>query len=422
MDERKPLVASLGWADAPLLAYTAQALFLWSVTFSTYVPLLGFYAERYGLSVAELGAVAAALQVGWLVSLPALPALLRCAGARRSVQLGLVLFALAAVPFCLAPTFAGLLAARAVEGIGVAVLMPVLDAVLTRNLPPERRGQGFGYRHVLGHSGKLFGLLVSTVLHPLGGLELTLGVISAATVVAMALGGFAPDAWFEVEVSRPGNMWRCFTAKRAPLYVLHLLRFCGQSVLYLALPLHFVDEDGGVPLPMVQVSAFWLASDLLAMLAYSTGGQAADAFAPHWVLLVSQGLWAACLGLMAAEHLCGRWRLPCLLAAAAGAQFLFSFGSPAFAKLLTSKQIAGGVTSEELWASAHLVCTAALIAGSLLGAALYQHVGFAALQGGLAVCLLLATIYAKCAFDRLALDVPAVLSPRTQNHLVPRAR
>jgi MFS family permease len=60
-------------------------------------------------------------------------------GRRRIFTLGLVVFALASAGCALATNIGSLIAARAVQGVGAAILMPLALAQLTIVYPPERR-------------------------------------------------------------------------------------------------------------------------------------------------------------------------------------------------------------------------------------------------------------------------------------------
>jgi EmrB/QacA subfamily drug resistance transporter len=65
-------------------------------------------------------------------------------GRRRMYVLGLVLFAAASAACALAPGAGSLIAARAVQGAGAALLMPLGLALLSAAFPPERRGAAIG--------------------------------------------------------------------------------------------------------------------------------------------------------------------------------------------------------------------------------------------------------------------------------------
>src|SRR3954469_25683447 len=65
-------------------------------------------------------------------------------GRRTFYALGLGLFAAASAACALAPDAGSLIAARAVQGAGAALLMPLGLALLSAAFPPERRGAAIG--------------------------------------------------------------------------------------------------------------------------------------------------------------------------------------------------------------------------------------------------------------------------------------
>jgi len=65
-------------------------------------------------------------------------------GRRKLYALGLGLFAVASAACALAPDVGWLIAARAVQGAGAALLMPLGLALLSAAFPPERRGAAIG--------------------------------------------------------------------------------------------------------------------------------------------------------------------------------------------------------------------------------------------------------------------------------------
>src|SRR6202035_3561195 len=65
-------------------------------------------------------------------------------GRRRVFAAGVVLFALASAACGLAPGIAALIAARSVQGIGAALLVPGSLAILSASFDAERRGKDIG--------------------------------------------------------------------------------------------------------------------------------------------------------------------------------------------------------------------------------------------------------------------------------------
>jgi EmrB/QacA subfamily drug resistance transporter len=91
---------------------------------------LEWTVNAYSLSFAMLLMTAAAIGDRW--------------GRRRTFASGLALFSLASIGCALATSVPWLIAARAVQGIGAAVVMPLAMGLLGAAFPPERRGWAIG--------------------------------------------------------------------------------------------------------------------------------------------------------------------------------------------------------------------------------------------------------------------------------------
>ena len=77
-------------------------------------------------------------------------------GRRKVFLIGVAVFALASIASGLAPTVEALIAARAVQGIGAALLTPGALAVIGSAFPPDERGKAFG---TWAGAGALFGMI-----------------------------------------------------------------------------------------------------------------------------------------------------------------------------------------------------------------------------------------------------------------------
>jgi EmrB/QacA subfamily drug resistance transporter len=133
-------VASRPWVLAVTILASAMAFIDGSVV-TIALPVVG----------RELGAGLAALQ--WVVNgyTLFLGALILVGGAagdrfgrRRLFLTGTALFALASVACALAPGTRALIAARAVQGVGAALMVPQSLAIIAASFPPELRGRAIG--------------------------------------------------------------------------------------------------------------------------------------------------------------------------------------------------------------------------------------------------------------------------------------
>src|SRR6266542_5190273 len=76
-------------------------------------------------------------------------------GRRKTFNIGLALFTVASAACALAPNASELIAARTVQGLGGAVVLPLSLTILTTAFPPEKRGM------IIGVYGGLAGLAVA---------------------------------------------------------------------------------------------------------------------------------------------------------------------------------------------------------------------------------------------------------------------
>src|SRR5438093_329585 len=81
-------------------------------------------------------------------------------GRRRVFSIGLGIFTLASAAAALAPTIGALDAARAVQGLGGAIVMPLTLTILSAAVPPERRGLALGAWSGIAGLAVAFGPLV----------------------------------------------------------------------------------------------------------------------------------------------------------------------------------------------------------------------------------------------------------------------
>ena len=97
-----------------------------------------------GASVEQLEWTVNAYNLSFAVLLITAAALGDRYGRRRLYAVGLGLFAIASAACALAPDVGWLIAARAVQGAGAALLMPLGLALLSAAFPPEKRGAAIG--------------------------------------------------------------------------------------------------------------------------------------------------------------------------------------------------------------------------------------------------------------------------------------
>jgi EmrB/QacA subfamily drug resistance transporter len=157
-----------------------------------------------GASVQELEWTVNAYNLSFAVSLIAAAALGDRYGRRRLYAAGLTLFALASAACALAPNVGWLIGARAVQGLGAALLLTLGLALLSAAFPPERRGTAIGiFSAVTGiavASGPLVGGAVVEGIdwEWIFGLNVPIGLIAAPLALARLDESFGPDTALDI--------------------------------------------------------------------------------------------------------------------------------------------------------------------------------------------------------------------------------
>jgi MFS family permease len=164
--------------------------------FTALTPLLPHYADRFGLSKAEAGALVAAYAGGALIG--AVPGGLAASrwGPKRGVLIGLTLMSLASFAFAIAGDVWTLGVARLLQGFGSVFSWAGGLAWLISSAERERRGAVIG----TAMGAAVFGSLLGPVLGGLGGL---VGV--RATFVTVSAIGVVLIAWAAATTGAPAQ-------------------------------------------------------------------------------------------------------------------------------------------------------------------------------------------------------------------------
>ncbi|GAA1292515.1 MFS transporter [Streptomyces javensis] len=195
MTRTAPQRTTTGWIPLAVLA-TAQFL----VVLSTSIVNVALPQIRAGLDLSDTGqawTVNAYVLVFGALLLPGGRAG-DVYGLRRVFLLGIGLFALSSLGAALAPTTIVLIACRAVQGIGAALLAPTaLALVLTRYSDKRRRGTALGVWGAVSGAGGAAGVLLSGLLTSLYGWRAVFVVMVPLALAVLVA------AWLLVGADRP---------------------------------------------------------------------------------------------------------------------------------------------------------------------------------------------------------------------------
>ena len=148
------------------------------------VALLPFYAERYGATPFEIGALVSAFALAAMAAAPLWGRLADRSGRRPALLLGLLVSAVGYALFGVAQSIELLLLSRLVQGVGGGTV-PVVFAYIADSVTGERRAEGIGWVTAVTSSAAMIGPAVGGFagqLHPAGP-----GAAAAALSLAAAV-------------------------------------------------------------------------------------------------------------------------------------------------------------------------------------------------------------------------------------------
>jgi EmrB/QacA subfamily drug resistance transporter len=151
---------SAGWA----LALTSVAFFMTALDALVVITALPAIHAGLGGSVATLEWTVNAYTLTLAAGIITAAALGDRLGRRRMYVAGLVLFTAASAACALAPNVGLLIAARAVQGLGAALITPLSLTILASAFPAERRGTVVGIQGAIGGLAIAGGPLVGGVV------------------------------------------------------------------------------------------------------------------------------------------------------------------------------------------------------------------------------------------------------------------
>ena len=122
-----------------------------------------------GVAIADLSWVVTLYTVVFAALLAPAGRLADVIGRRRLLSAGILVFTLASLGAAAAPTYEALLAARTVQGIGAALLLPASLAYVLSDSPPERRPAAIGLWSASAAMAAAIGPAVGGVLVDAGG-------------------------------------------------------------------------------------------------------------------------------------------------------------------------------------------------------------------------------------------------------------
>jgi EmrB/QacA subfamily drug resistance transporter len=206
---------------------------------------------------------------------------------KRLYVVGFVVFTLGALASGLSPSFGWLLASRALQGLGGAMMFSVAAAIVTRAFPPSERGLALGINAVFIYAGLTAGPLIGAFVLVTGSwrglflINVPLGIGGILLAVLFLREDARPQRRASMRFDVPGALLGSLALfclllllSQAPSWGVLSPATLGLLVLSAALATGFVRWERRTSAPMVELSMFGdrlfsaaLASSVLAYLA-----------------------------------------------------------------------------------------------------------------------------------------------------------
>jgi len=248
-----------------ILALTSIPFFMVALDALVVVTALPTIHREFGASLATLEWTVNAYTLAFAAGIITAAALGDRFGRRRVFVLGLALFTAASAACALAPSGELLVAARAIQGIGAALVMPLSLTILTASFPAARRGAivglwgGIGGLAVAG--GPLIGGAVTQGLdwHWIFWVNVPIGVIATALAIARLPESRGPATTLDpvgVVLSAVGSTGLVYGLARGNEVGWWSIESAGAIVAGVVLVLLFIEWERRAAAPMLPLRLF----------------------------------------------------------------------------------------------------------------------------------------------------------------------
>jgi len=303
----------------PAIVLLGLAVFVVGVDSYIVAAVLPAVADDLREPVSNVGLVASAYALPVALLSPVFGPLSDRRGRRFAMLLGLAIFAVAASACIVAPNLPLLLGARAINGIGAAILLPAAFAA-AGDLPTEAaRGRAIALVTAAFPLSNLLGLPFGALATTLGGWRAPFALIAAVAVVAFI--GVATSS----QVSRQAVQGRGYAAtfgrvirdrKALAVMSVTLVWFSGAVGLFIYVG-EFIHESFGIP--SEQAGLAYLVVGVVGIVAARTSGLALARVGPRRIVLTGIAMFG-----------CAAFLLPLTTSAlplALGAIAIWAFGT-----------------------------------------------------------------------------------------------
>jgi DHA1 family inner membrane transport protein len=277
----------------PTIVLLGMAVFVVGVDSYIVAAVLPAVADDLHEPISNVGLVASAYALPVALLSPVFGPLSDRRGRRFALLLGLTIFAAAASACIVAPSLPLLLAARAINGVGAAILMPAAFAAAGDLPTDEARGRAIALVTAAFPLSNLLGLPFGALATSIGGWRAPFGLIAAVAVVAIV--GVATSG----QVSRAAVTGRGYGAtfsrvirdrKALAVMSVTLVWFTGAVGLFIYVG-EFIHESFGIP--SEQAGLAYLVVGVVGIVAARTSGLVLARIGPRRTVLIGIAMFGS---------------------------------------------------------------------------------------------------------------------------------
>ncbi len=275
----------------PATVLLGLAVFVVGVDSYIVAAVLPAIADDLREPVANVGLIASAYALPVAILAPIFGPLSDRRGRRFALLLGLSIFAVAAAACIVAPTLPLLLVARAVNGVGAAILLPAAFAA-AGDLPDEAaRGRAIALLSAAFPLSNLLGLPFGALATSIGGWRAPFALIAALAVVAII--GVATSRHVSTAVTSGRGYGATFgrvlrDRKALSVMAVTLVWFTGAIGLFIYVG-EFIHESFGIP--SEQAGLAYLVVGVVGIVAARSSGLVLGRIGPRRTVLIGISLF-----------------------------------------------------------------------------------------------------------------------------------
>lgn len=294
------------------LGFTSMA---GSLSTDLYLPAFPWIVREFEVPASVVQLTLTAFMVGIACGQLVIGSLSDALGRRRTLLVGLSVFALGGVAAALSPTIEALIAVRAVQGVGGAAGVVLARAIIADLLPPREAARAYGLLFMMIGTGPAVASPLGAVLAGLGGWRAALAGLAVVATAMLLVSALRVPESLPASARHPfrlgvlaGNVGRLLAEPAFVGYAIAMGSGYAAMVVYIGSSSFIAQEVFG--LSPIGYAATFACGSLSFMLAAWASGRLAPRWGAARVLRAGQAVQLAAGGAALALVLAGTLPLP----------------------------------------------------------------------------------------------------------------